>query len=524
MPSGPGERTGQDQLFVGNGGSLTYEFLPSAMDGGLLEAATPECRGPLQLLVYQRAQEALLERALPAAQRALAAKGHPGELGLLKNCRDAEGHVYGAQESLEACLASGPALWALRLAMLALLPPLVPLIVIFWIAMGTMMLVGLPVAVLYAVFAGLRAGSLSEEDEELADRASEEAIGRALRRWGRTAMWVEIVLILPVAVPWLLALRAFAFRRIRAGITTFLITRPILTGTGTLEADGAFGLSEKGPSIKRLCRLTGLPPDRAVFDFGNLIKPLIGVLAFRLRGPRSLWSGRQRLQLGLSSSNRADSAELIKVGVTALLVDAAEAGGLDDAPQLADPIGALHALITDPTLQTRLRLRDGRELTALELQRWYLDRATRWHRDHPTPAVDAVLILRVWRESLDGLEQDPTALSGRLDWVTKRELLAASKDRISAEARKKIDLRYHELGPAGYFSQLQANELTVRIVQPEAIEQAITTPPARSPAIQRARLLRELQDTDRVRVAWDRIRIGRGLRAEVIPLDRFRDR
>lgn len=461
-------------------------------------------------------------RALPRAQELLARSGHPGELGLLKNCRDAEGHIYGAQESLEADMASGAALWALRLSMLVLIVPLVPLMAVYWLVMLPLLLIGLPLAIAYALIAVFRA-SVSDEDEAAADAAGEEAMGRALRRWGRTAMGLEIALILPIAMPWLFALRLFAFRRIRRGITTFLLTRPILTGTGTLDGEH-FGLSEKGPAIRRLCRITGLPSDRSVFDFGNLIKPLLGLLTLRWRGPKSLWTGRQRLQLGLSSSNRADPAELIKVGVTALLVDAAEGGALDDAPQLVDPVGALHAIVADPTLQVRVALRDGRELSALELQRWYLDRATTWHREHRTPAVDALSILELWRDALDTLERDPAALSGRLDWVTKRQLLDASEDRVSAAARKKIDLRYHELGPAGYFSQLRDSGLTVQLITPESIERAVVTPPAGSPAVQRARLLRELRDTDRVRVAWDRVRIGRGLRAQVIPLDRFRDR
>ena len=35
-----------------------------------------------------------------------------GELGLLKNCRDADGHTYGAQENYEAIIASGARLVA----------------------------------------------------------------------------------------------------------------------------------------------------------------------------------------------------------------------------------------------------------------------------------------------------------------------------------------------------------------------------------------------------------------------------
>src|SRR5689334_21584964 len=56
----PGERgadSGREQLFLENGGALYYEFFPHALKGGLLEASTPQCMTPSQLLLHQKAQE-----------------------------------------------------------------------------------------------------------------------------------------------------------------------------------------------------------------------------------------------------------------------------------------------------------------------------------------------------------------------------------------------------------------------------------------------------------------------------------
>src|SRR5690606_32098923 len=110
------------QLFLQNGGAIYYEFLPHAPSDGLIEASTPECRGPSELLLYQKAQERMLLDALPEANAWLRAQGHAGELGLLKNCRDADGQVYGAQENYEVELARGPALWCYRIGLALLLP------------------------------------------------------------------------------------------------------------------------------------------------------------------------------------------------------------------------------------------------------------------------------------------------------------------------------------------------------------------------------------------------------------------
>jgi proteasome accessory factor A len=42
---------------------------------------------------------------------------------------------------------------------------------------------------------------------------------------------------------------------------------------------------------------------------------------------------------------------------------------------IADPVGELKAVSHDPSLTHRIRLRDGRRLTALDLQWAYLERA-----------------------------------------------------------------------------------------------------------------------------------------------------
>ena len=52
--------------------------------GGLIEGATPECRGPLQVVRYQRAQDQLLSQCARLAEV-------DGELSLVKNDRDAHG-------------------------------------------------------------------------------------------------------------------------------------------------------------------------------------------------------------------------------------------------------------------------------------------------------------------------------------------------------------------------------------------------------------------------------------------------
>ena len=48
---------------------------------------------------------------------------------------------------------------------------------------------------------------------------------------------------------------------------------------------------------------------------------------------------------------------------------------LKDAPQLSDPVTALHKITRDLSLNAKVRIDDGTEMTAIEIQRWYLKKA-----------------------------------------------------------------------------------------------------------------------------------------------------
>ncbi|MCA9685018.1 MAG: proteasome accessory factor PafA2 family protein, partial [Myxococcales bacterium] len=313
-------------------------------------------------------------------------------------------------------------------------------------------------------------------------------------------------------------------RAIRRDALAFLISRPAVSGTGTLDPEtGRFGLSEKGPAIRRLVRMSSLPTDRCVFDIGNLMKPLFCVMDLELRPLASLFRRRQRLQLGLSDSNLAQTAEYLKVATTTLVFDLAEAGVLARLPRPRRPLSALRRLIGDPELRSKVPCSDGVARSAIELQRLYLDAA----REHVAGAAAASLevheLLRRWDEVLTALESQPALLFGRLDWVSKRALLEQAGAGLEFAARKKIDLKYHELG-TGYFARLEDEGLAPRLVGDDEIERALLEAPERSPARRRSQLLRSLAASGiAARIGWDRIEIPKGsLRKQVIRLDDYR--
>lgn len=534
-----------ENFFTENGGAFNYEALPQAPEAGLIEGATPECHGPLELVLYQRAQEALLLRAIPDALRYLYRHGFSGDLALIKNCRDAAGHIYGAQESYETDLAYGWRLWVYRAFLVVCLIPVLLWWGVYFLLLAAIVVVALLGQItlwfLYSLAHGLldlpgrivRSEWLRAPARRLAAfRSKLVGLARKLMRNERflgMVAWAEFLIIYPVTYvilwPYASLLHLLAFRRERRLLTAFLISRPIISGAGTLLADDTFALSEKGTALRRIFRTTVSPGQRPLFDSGNLHKAFIlggfGLVLLRFDGLRRLFRNRVRLQIGMSDANRSQLAEFLKVGTMLLVLDAAEAGYLNDAPRLKNPRRALKTIIYDPGLCAKVKIRDGRVMTALEVQRWYLDAVNRFLADR-SPEAEVLEVAQLWAETLDALERDPGKLIGRLDWVSKRYLLETAGRGTDAIARKRIDIGYHELG-GGFFDRLEETEIAPRLISQDRIQAAIFQPSSPERVQMRSRLIRGVEFSERrVQISWNSVRIGYWWNQRVISLDEFR--
>lgn len=507
------------ETFVENGGAFSYEATPTSPADGLVEGSTPECTSPAQVLLYQRAQERLLMRCLPLVERELEALGHPGQLALLKNGKDAEGHLYGVQESYEVEVATGPGLWLGRALIVALLPFAVLISALVWAIDITVAVLVLGAYLLVLGF-GLFVPPLRAWAAEMLDPDPRSPY--RLRWPARISEWVGQAVLLPVSLPFTWMTSALWFRRVKRVTLAHFASRCVFAGVGSLSEDGRFALSERGPAVRGIVRGLPLHPKRVLFDHLNLLKPLFGVRFGDVRRYLELLGARQRLQIGYSEANRADVAELLRLGTTALVLDMAEAGLLDDAPRLAHPAVALRTLAEDASLSAEVCLEADRVVTALELQRFYYERARAWQQTRDVTPIEEREIVRLWGQVLDALEQDPGQLVGRVDWVTKRYLMESAVDGASQVVKKKVDLRYHELG-GGYFDLLRDAGVAPRLVDDEAVERATRAPPEDTPAALRSRIIKDVRhEGPRVYVSWDSVRVGDKPWAKVIRLDEYR--
>ncbi len=506
----------QSQFFMENGGAFAYESLPTAEKDGLIEGATSECETPYEALCHQRAQEAWLVEALQS-QRVQNDSAFQG-CGLLKNCRDADGHIYGSQENYEANI--GPWYWLLLYR--ALICAAVPVTFLGTLAILILILIALFTSGLLALFSGglslclslasraipirpiiVLYQSLTTLNERVISKVTQLKEDQASRLANVTIFPILFILLSPFA--WCIS--QMTFRDIRRGMSGFLISRIVITGAGSLLDEKTFVLSEKTAALEATHRRWATMASRSLFDSGNLLKGVHLAALDCFIGRRTNWlyllHRRQRLQIGCSDANRCDVSEYLKLGMTQLVVEMAEAGLLRNAPIPKSLLTAAHSINHDPSLTIQIPMRDGNSMTAIELQRWYHTQAQIYLALHPEVKTTFQPLVDQWKLVLDTLEWDPEQLIGQLDWVTKKSLLEEAGSGQSFPVKKRIDLGYHELG-SGYFERFREAKLTTQIVQDTDLKHALRNPPQPRSAILRSRFIRSNQDAKKTwTVGWN---------------------
>jgi proteasome accessory factor A len=205
----------------------------------------------------------------------------------------------------------------------------------------------------------------------------------------------------------------------------------------------------------------------------------------------------RRLHVILGDANLSEVANLLKVGATAIVLSMIEddwfsRNGRDYT--LATPVRCMRQVSYDLTLAQTLTLASGRHMTALEIQWEHLELARKYAEDVGLVTVggDDVgkEILRRWEEVLTGLEADPMGLANRLDWVAKYRMVSGYRERHGLGWKDPklfaMDLQYHDVRPE---RSLYSRAGMERLLQPEAVERAMTEPPTTTRAYFRGRCL-----------------------------------
>ncbi len=238
----------------------------------------------------------------------------------------------------------------------------------------------------------------------------------------------------------------------------------------------------------------------------------------------------RRLHVIVGDSNMSEYATFLKVGATSILLRMLE----DPAVVLRDmtlenPIRAIREISHDTTLRRRVRLANGREASALDIQGEYFNRAKRYQETRGlSPLEDQALAM--WEHCLKGLESDPWSLDRECDWVIKHRLIEHYRRRegvpLTHPKVALIDLQYHDVSrERGLFYKMQKRGLVERTCTDEDIEIAVDQPPQTTRAKLRGEFIRRAKERRRdFTVDWVHLKLNDQAQRTVLCKDPFKSR
>jgi len=275
------------------------------------------------------------------------------------------------------------------------------------------------------------------------------------------------------------------------GITPHFVTRQIVTGSGRV------GLGQRGeqPGFQISQRADYIEAEVGLET--TLRRPIVNTRD----EPHSDPSRWRRLHVIIGDANCMDVPIFLKIGTTALVLSAIEAGDKRlDALALAEPVDAVQTVSRDLSLKEPLPLADDRgTATALDIQRALLEIS----RDYATDESDAAVVAR-WEAVLEGLNRDPLACGADVEWVAKLNLLGRLRSRHlkggkplpwDDERLAAADIQWSDLDPAqGLCVRLTASGAVTRLVDADEVARAVGHPPTDTRAFLRGRMVASRSD------------------------------
>ena len=234
----------------------------------------------------------------------------------------------------------------------------------------------------------------------------------------------------------------------------------------------------------------------------------------------------RRLHIIVGDSNMSEYATYLKVGTATLVLSMIEAGFSVTGMELEDPVKAIREISRDPTLNKKVKLDDGRQMTAIEIQRVYVKRASEFLDAH---AHDPVLddVLAKWVSVLDRLEEDPMQLVHEVDWVMKKHLIQSYTDKKDCGWDDPrvflLDLQFHDVKRTrGLYYLMENRGMAVRVVEEEAVQRAMSVPPQTTRAKVRGDFIRFARAKNRsYTVDWTYLKLNGYWEETILCMDPF---
>jgi proteasome accessory factor A len=295
--------------------------------------------------------------------------------------------------------------------------------------------------------------------------------------------------------------RQTPFADIVMHLTPFFVTRQIVCGAGRV----GIGQDGSGPGFQISQRADFFEVEVGLET--TLKRPIINTRD----EPHADADKYRRLHVIIGDANLSEISTYLKVGTTSLILAMIEDKALSGDLGIADPVSELKAVSHDPALKHLIRMRDGRRLTALDMQWAFYERARAFVEDRQGADADEITldVLDRWEDALDKLGRDPMLCAGELDWVAKLRLLEGYRERESlgwsSHKLQLVDLQYSDVRPEkGLYQRLVARGSMATLFTEDEVQRAIVEPPDDTRAYFRGRCLAKYP-AEVVAASWDSV-------------------
>ncbi len=297
--------------------------------------------------------------------------------------------------------------------------------------------------------------------------------------------------------------RRTSFKQIVEHLMSFLVTRQIYTGAGKVGSE-----NRAQPCLYQLSQRADFFETEVALD--TMVKrPIINTRD----EPHADRDKYRRLHVIVGDSNMSEYTIYLRNGATALVLSMIEDGAVRRDLSLRDPVRAIKEVSHDPTCKREIQLENGKKLSAVQIQREFLDLALQYASSRTLdPWMRDVLVK--WQHVIECLERDPMELSGEIDWVIKKAMIESFIERKGLDWEspqvQMLDLQYHDVRPdKGLYNLLERQGKVARIVADAEINRAIHEPPEDTRAYFRGECLKRYAG-EVFGVNWDSISFGIG--------------
>jgi proteasome accessory factor A len=176
-----------------------------------------------------------------------------------------------------------------------------------------------------------------------------------------------------------------------------------------------------------------------------------------------------------------------------------------------------------------VRLANGRELSAFDIQSEYLNRALRFAKRRGLSPLEE-RALDMWQQAMTGIEKDPDSLDRNVDWVIKRRLIEAYREKhnlpLTHPRVALLDLAYHDVTRSrSLYYLLERRDQVDRMVGDAEIETAVSTPPQTTRARLRGAFIKRAKERKRdYTVDWVHLKLNDQAQRTVLCKDPFKSR